>query len=310
VARELALQGYDVLCPVREPDHSAARELTAAIAGSARVRCLQADVTDREQLFQALDNAGADALISCIASRNGGPEDSERVDHQANLNLLEWAGSRDVRHFTLLSAICVQKPRLAFQFAKLRFEHALAKSGLDYSIVRPTAFMKSLSGQLSRVRAGKPFLQFGDGQLTRCKPIAEADLARFIVSTVENREMRGILPVGGPGPALSPRDQVDILERLLAHRIRTRSVPPMLLQAVAAALSLPAIVSSSADDKREFARIGHYYATESMLVWDHEGTCYSDEATPEFGDTSLEDSYRAQLEGRESQALGAQAMFK
>ena len=61
----------------------------------------------------------------------------------------------------LLSAICVQKPLLAFQHAKLAFEKHLIKSGLTYSIVRPTAFFKSLSGQVERVRRGKPFLIFG-----------------------------------------------------------------------------------------------------------------------------------------------------
>ncbi len=41
-------------------------------------------------------------------------------------------------HFVLLSAICVQKPLLAFQKAKLAFEAHLPEQGLTYSIVRPT----------------------------------------------------------------------------------------------------------------------------------------------------------------------------
>ena len=43
--------------------------------------------------------------------------------------------------------------------------------------MRPTAFFKSLSGQVERVRGGRPFLLFGDGTLTACKPISDADLA-------------------------------------------------------------------------------------------------------------------------------------
>ena len=57
----------------------------------------------------------------------------------------------------LLSAICVQKPLLAFQQAKLAFEKELVASVLVYSIVRPRAFFKSLSGQAQRVKRGKPF---------------------------------------------------------------------------------------------------------------------------------------------------------
>ncbi len=78
-------------------------------------------------------------------------------------------------HFVLLSAICAQKPVLAFQKAKLAFEAHLLEQGLTYSIVRPTAFFKSLSGQVARVKQGGPFLVFGDGRLTACKPISDAD---------------------------------------------------------------------------------------------------------------------------------------
>lgn len=53
----------------------------------------------------------------------------------------------------LLSAICVQKPLLEFQKAKLELEAELVKaaaareSPVSYSIVRPTAFFKSLAGE-------------------------------------------------------------------------------------------------------------------------------------------------------------------
>ena len=85
----------------------------------------------------------------------------------------------------LLSAICVQKPLLVFQQAKLAFEAALIASGLRYLIVQPTAFFKSLSGQIERVRRGRPFLVFGNGTLTACKPISDDDLADYITGCLE-----------------------------------------------------------------------------------------------------------------------------
>ena len=48
---------------------------------------------------------------------------------------------------------------------KLAFEAELQASGLRYAIVRPTAFFKSLAGQVQRVRSGKPYLAFGGGRL-------------------------------------------------------------------------------------------------------------------------------------------------
>ena len=93
-----------------------------------------------------------DVLISCLASRSGVKKDSFDIDYQATLNVLEAAKEAGVKHFILLSAFCVRKPLLQFQFAKLKFEKALIDSCADgsmrFSIVRPTAFFKSVSGSL------------------------------------------------------------------------------------------------------------------------------------------------------------------
>ena len=84
-----------------------------------------------------------DALVSCLASRTGSPRDAWAIDHQAHVDALKAAQASGVGHMVLLSAICVQKPLLAFQHAKLAFEKCLIESGINYSIVRPTAFFKS-----------------------------------------------------------------------------------------------------------------------------------------------------------------------
>jgi uncharacterized protein YbjT (DUF2867 family) len=52
-------------------------------------------------------------------------KDSWDIDYQATLNALEAARGAGAKHFVLLSAICVQKPLLEFQKAKLKFEAAL-----------------------------------------------------------------------------------------------------------------------------------------------------------------------------------------
>jgi divinyl chlorophyllide a 8-vinyl-reductase len=308
VARELLDHGYDLLCPLRDTAAPATAALRA-IGDSSRLRLVRTDLASPEQAAAALGRERFDAVVSCIASRTGGIRDSEAVDYGANRQLLRIAGDVGATHFTLLSAICVQKPRLAFQHAKLRFEQLLAVSGLAHSIVRPTAFFKSLSGQVARVREGKPFLLFGDGELTRCKPIAEQDLAQFLRLTLEDTALGGIQPIGGPGPALSPLDQARMLAELAQRPLRTRSVSPQLLSGAARLLDLPGRLFPAAADKAEFARIGHYYATESMLLWDEAQQRYDADATPEFGSVTLRDSYARQLAGEDQQRLGAHAMF-
>jgi divinyl chlorophyllide a 8-vinyl-reductase len=246
-----------------------------------------------------------------MASRTGLSGDAWDVDYRAQSSLLKLAQAHNVQEFVLLSAICVQKPRLAFQRAKLAFEAELQASALRYCIVRPTAFFKSLSGQLARVIAGKSFLVFGNGQHTRCKPISEDDLADYLIDCLGNPERANrILPIGGPGPAITPRDQVQILERLLGRPIRMQSVPVALMKMVATALSCAGLLSKTARDKAELARIGLYYATESMLVWDQASQQYSASATPETGSQSLADYYAQVIQGKTRVDLGAHAVFK
>lgn len=261
------------------------------------------DVLDR-----TMSEVRPDAVVSCMASRTGLPEDAWAVDHAATVAAIRAAERTKVRHFVLLSAICVQKPRLAFQHAKLAAEAELRRSGLDWTIVRPTAFFKSLSGQVARVIEGKPMTVFGDGRLTACKPISDRDLGRFIADCLTDpAKRRAILPIGGPGPAISPADQAAILSHLLKREVPLWRVPIQVMRGIVSGLSLGSRLLTSLHPKSEFAKIGHYYGTESMLHWN--GARYDADATPEFGSDTLEDHYRALVSGVASTDLGAHAVF-
>ncbi len=254
--------------------------------------------------------AGIDAVISCLASRTGAPQDAWAVDHAANSAALNAAVSAGVRHFTLLSAICVQKPLLEFQRAKLAFEAELQAAPIDWTIVRPTAFFKSLSGQVARVQESRPFLVFGDGKLTACKPISDADLARFLTLTLTDPDkLKRILPIGGPGPAITPLDQAAMLAALFDRRVPVKRVPVALMTGIIAVLSALGTVSSRFAARAGLARIGRYYATQSMLVWNPATQSYDADATPEFGTDRLEDHYAAMLRGEVADDRGAHAIF-
>jgi len=251
-----------------------------------------------------------DAVVSCMASRTGAPADAWAIDHRAHVNVLEAAKAAGVQRMVLLSALCVQKPRLAFQHAKLAFEAELMGSGLTWSIVRPTAYFKSLSGQVERVRAGKPYLVFGDGTLTACKPISDRDLAAYLADCLDRPALQNrILPVGGPGPALTPRDQGEALFALLGRPPRFSRVPPAMLGAVAGLLGLAGAAAPPLRAKAELARIGRYYATESMLVLDPATGLYDADATPEYGRDTLPDFYARLLRGEATIDRGDHAVF-
>lgn len=187
VTKEAVRRGYDTIAVVR----SSAKSDSSFLKGAT---IIEGDVTD----FAALKQSEAfkvrpDVVISCLASRSGVKSDSFLVDYQATLNVLNAALETKADHFILLSAFCVRKPLLQFQKAKLKFEEALVSAQANkllpkYSIVRPTAFFKSVSGQFELVQQGWPFVMFGDGEICKCNPIAESDLAEYMLNCVSESD--------------------------------------------------------------------------------------------------------------------------
>jgi divinyl chlorophyllide a 8-vinyl-reductase len=311
-ARALLRRGHEVVCLVRPRagvGGSLAAEDSARLLAGAEVRV--GSVTDPASLArEGFRGERFDALVSCLASRTGAPRDAWAIDHQAHLHSLAAAQAAGVTQMVLLSAICVQKPMLAFQHAKLAFERALIDSGLTYSIVRPTAYFKSLSGQVARVKAGKPFLLFGDGRLTACKPIGDDDLGDYLAGCLDDPQRHDrVLPIGGPGPALTPREQGEHLFALLGLPPRFRQVPVALLDVIVGVLAVAGRVLPAAADKAELARIGRYYATESMLVLDSATGRYDADATPATGTQTLFDYYAQLVRGEAVAERGDHAVF-
>ena len=309
--RALVQRGHDVVCLVRPragagsaPSPEDSRRFAGATVRSG-------DATNPESLASdGFRGERFDALVSCLASRTGVPADAWAIDHRAHSHALAAARAAGVEQVVLLSAICVQKPLLAFQHAKLAFERELVDSGIAWSIVRPTAFFKSLSGQIERVRQGKPFLVFGDGTLTACKPISDDDLAAYLADCLDDPDRRNrILPIGGPGGAITPREQGERLFALLGRPARFRHVPVALLDGVAGALGVAGRIVPVLAAKAELARIGRYYATESMLVLDPATGRYDAAATPSTGSETLFDHYARVVSGEARVERGDHTVF-
>jgi divinyl chlorophyllide a 8-vinyl-reductase len=310
--KALLRQGYSVTCFVRSHPKSnnskkADPEVETGFGATFRYGDITAPLTLRDTGFPG---EKFDAIVSCLASRQGTPEDAWAIDYQAHSNTLRWAKEAGVQHFVLLSAICVQKPRLAFQHAKLAFEKELVESGLTYSIVRATALFKSLSGQIDRLRKGKSFLVFGNGMLTACKPISDKDLANYLVQCLGDISLHNrILPIGGPGPAITPQQQGEELFRLLGRRPRFSHVPITLLDGLIKSLAILGAVSPALRRKAELARIGRYYATESMLVLNIATGQYDEAATPATGNECLFEFYKEVIRSNATINRGDHSVF-
>ena len=301
----LLARGHRVVCLVR----GAATANAGLRAAGCELR--EGDATDAASLARdGFRGEHFDSMVSCLASRTGEPKDAWAIDHRAHVLALAAAQGAGVKHVVLLSAICVQKPLLAFQQAKLAFEQQLMASGVTYSIVRPTAFFKSLSGQVERVKQGKPFLVFGNGQLTACKPISDADLAAFLAACLTNTALHNrVLPIGGPGDAITPLQQGEHLFRLTGRPVRFRHVPVKLLDIIIKVLSMSGYLIPPLAAKAQLARIGRYYATESMLVLNPQTGIYDAAATPSTGTQTLFDYYEELVRGDVLAERGEHAVF-
>lgn len=298
VVREAVRQGYNTVALVR--DASKADNFKTFFEGAEVVEC---DVQDAKALTKTFAeikekyDGNMDAIVSCLASRSGVKKDAYAIDYQATLNCMESGQDPSVnaRHFVLLSAFCVKNPWLQFQKAKLEFEAALeAQTDLTYSIVRPTAFFKSVSGQLEVIQSGAPFVMFGDGEVTRCNPISEADLATYLIDSIVDKSRENkIINLGGPDEPLTMQKQGEMLFKAVGKEENFFYAPLWLFDVIIDSLQwlASAFNSEKLDDAAELGRIGKYYAVEDMLTT---------EPDEKFGTMTLQQHYdKIAVEGQE-----------
>jgi len=299
--RESVRQGYKTVALVRDRSKVESKEgqmlYGQFFEGADVVEC---DVTNPAQLTKTLEEIKAksgdiEAVVSCLASRSGIKKDAYAIDYQATKNCLDSGIAVDARHFVLLSAFCVKNPWLQFQQAKLKFEADLQEQDkMTYSIVRPTAFFKSVSGQLEVIQQGAPFVMFGDGEVTRCNPIAESELAEYLMNCVTDKTKENkILNLGGPDEPLTMKKQGEMLYQAVGKEPNFFYAPLWLFDTIIDSLQWFADTFNSEkfENAAELGRIGKYYAVEDMLTTD---------PSEKFGKISLQEHYdRIAVEGQE-----------
>eukprot|EP00970_Alexandrium_tamarense_P008797 scaffold1698_cov201-Alexandrium_tamarense.AAC.26 len=322
VVRECVARGYHTVSLVR---NTTSAQLDDALFGSALVEC---DVTNDDEMRSVLESVAkgehmldvdattvkeappVDLLVSCLASPSGIESEVYSIDYSATLSFLNAGRSNSVsaRHFVLLSAFCVRNPLLKLQQAKLEFEAKLQEqTDMTYSIVRPTAFFKSVSGQLESIMDGNSYVLFGDGNVTQCNPIAEGDLAAYMcdcaLESFEESRWGKVLNIGGPDEPLSNRALAECCieldwkalisltyssQQMMFKAINKQPkfvyVPTQIFDYSISMIETIAKIfpSQKWEDALETAKIGKYYAVEDMLTT---------EANEKFGNVSMMDHF-------------------
>ena len=135
-------------------------------------------------------------------------------------------------------------------------------------------------------------------------------MADFLASCLTDpAQQNRVMPIGGPGDAQTPRQQGEQLFALLGREPRFTQVPVGLLDTIIRVLSVLGRVVPALADKAQLARIGRYYATESMLVWDDAAQRYDASATPSTGKDTLAEFFARRLRGDVTDDRGEHAVF-
>ncbi len=196
------------------------------------------DVRDPASLTAALD--GVATVVSAVHGFAGpGRVTPQSVDRDGNANLIA-AAERVGAGMVLISGVGVapDSPMELFR-AKYEAEQHLRVSGLDWTIVRPTAFLELWAEIMT-----KPIvLGRGDNPINF---VSVVDVAAVADRAVIETSWRGrTLEVGGPHD-LTFNQLAELLQAARGHRARIRHVPRSLLR-LAAPFARPARAALAMD---------------------------------------------------------------
>jgi uncharacterized protein YbjT (DUF2867 family) len=204
VGREVVAQLLEKNVPVRaltrDPAKARIDSRAAAIGG---------DISKPETFAKSL--RGVDALFSVVFGPNMAAEEAA---------LASAAKDAGVKHIVKLSALGpggTHGERSGIAELHVASEKALAKSGVAWTIVQPTAFMSNVMFQREPiVRLGKIFSNYGDGKLPYIHP---RDIAAVAVAALTSRGHEGkAYPITG-GEALTMTDVARILSDAIGRKI-------------------------------------------------------------------------------------------
>lgn len=258
VVAEAVRHGHDVIAVTRSMQNDRWFEGAEVVL---------ADVSDPVSMEAAFSRK-VDVVISCLATRSGLPKDFDDIDYKATLNVLNVAQKHGTGKFILLSAICVRKPELPLQLAKLKMEDALMRSGIDYTIVRPTAYFWVFDSQTRMIAKGKPAYVVGGGEQSRHNPISREDLAEFMVGSIGNSERSNrIFVIGGPevpGNIVTYRDALSMVFASLGREPKIVSIPTWLFVALLRITAFVGLFSRRVGKFSGFLNVVHYYLVNDM----------------------------------------------
>jgi len=195
------------------------------------------DLRDRQSLRRACQ--GVTTVIAAAHALLGGwGNKSSAVDEKGHCDLIDAAKAAGVGHFIYTSGMDVDPNHpVPFLRHKAAVEQYLQRSGLDYTIIRPSAFMETHAHQL----IGEPLLEkgkvsiLGQGDSPR-NFVSVIDVAKLIAHLLDNPQARGqIIEIGGPGNYTN-NQVAQLYAQAIGSEVKIGNVPRPVVRILSAVM--------------------------------------------------------------------------
>lgn len=222
VVAGLLAEGHPVRALTRNPDAAGLPDAAEVVRGN---------LAEPEALADALGDVDAGYLIAM----GGEPERFVDVAERAGVRRMVLLSTGDVRDDVERQADAVAEHHA-------RFEHAIRRSGLEWTFLRPNEFAGNSLHWAPQIQVGDVVrAPYGEA---RTSPIHERDIAAVAVrALVDDGHADAAYRLSGP-QTLRHVDQLDLIGAAIGRELRFEEIPAAEARAAMVRYAPPAIVDA------------------------------------------------------------------
>ena len=224
ITRHALDRGLKVKCFVRYPKKAGfLREWGADLVAG--------NLADRDSIDDALE--GITEIIDASTTRaSSGTQRIKDVDWLGKVSLIQAAERANIQRFVFFSILNAEKyPNVPLMDIKNCTEKFLAKTDLNYTILRPCGFYQNLIGEYAIPILENQTIWIG-GESSPIAYMNTQDIAKFAIRALTVKETeRKSFAIAGP-KAWQPSEIIKLCERMSGRTRRTANMPIGLLRFV------------------------------------------------------------------------------
>lgn len=246
--------GHSVFASHRKSSNtSALRELSGI-----QTRLL--DLSDSKTFASSLQGIDAVIITANTATPSQKSDSFKDVDEKGIIGLIDAAKTANVKQIIYVSALPFEKgdDKVPLSQSKRAVEKHLKSSGLNYTIIQPTAFMEVyfpffgstvplrglkvstvnrpfkfsnnfFAGIKNDIEQKNKFNVIGKGDKKNAY-ISIENVADYCIAAIDNpKASKNTLQIGGPEP-MTPLEVKEIFEELYGKQLKVKATPPFVIK--------------------------------------------------------------------------------